>query len=327
MKKPLISIIIPIYQVEKYLHRCVDSVIDQTYSNLEIILVDDGSLDNCPKICDEYAKKDKRIKVIHKKNGGLSDARNKGLSIMKGEYVSFIDSDDYVEKDYIEYLYYLVKKYKTNFSCCASRAIYDSGTVITQETNEEFNLTQKEAFERILYQNNFTVASWGKLYKKELFNDIKFPKGKLHEDALTTYKLIDKCDNISLGLVCKYNYMIRGDSILTKKFSVEKLTLLDAYEEMGNCILEKYSDLENAVVRSKVYAHFSTLRQMVYAEKRLKDKEKEIRKYILKRKWIVLKDKLAPKRDKIAILTLLFGVGAFKFSWTIYCKLTGRIFM
>ena len=110
MKKELITIVIPVYKVEKYIDRCIKSVINQTYKNLEIILVDDGSPDNCPKICDEYAEKDKRIKVIHKKNGGLSDARNVGIEAAKGKYISFIDSDDWIEKDFIECLYKSIKK-------------------------------------------------------------------------------------------------------------------------------------------------------------------------------------------------------------------------
>lgn len=325
--QPIISVVIPVYQVEKFLNRCLDSVINQTYENIEIILIDDGSYDNSPIICDEYALKDKRVKVVHQSNKGLSVARNLGLKIMKGDYVTFVDSDDYVEKDYIEYLYYLIKKYKTKFSCCASRAVYESGTIITQETHEEMKLNKKDAFERMLYQENFTVASWGKLYKKELFKGIKFPEGKIHEDALTTYKLIDKCDFIALGLECKYNYMIRANSILTGEFSKDKLELIPAYEHMCNFILNEYPSLENAATRGIVYSNFSTLRQMVYSKPRLKDMEREIRHTILKNKKKILLDKKAPRRDKIAIICLLMGTNFFKFSWTIYCKATGRIYM
>ncbi len=325
-KNPLISIIIPIYQVEKYLVRCLESIINQTYENIEIILVDDGSKDNCPQICDEYMKKDKRIKVIHKKNGGLSDARNKGLETIKGSYVTFVDSDDYVEKDYIEYLYKLIKKYKTNLSVCASRAIYESGTIISQETYEEYKLTKVKLLEKMLYQENINVSTWGKLYASKLFNDIKFPNGRIFEDSLTTYKLIDKCDYIAVGLVNKYNYMIRENSILTGPFSEKKLGLIEAYDEMGDYLLKSHPELEKAIIRAKVYANFSTLRQMIYAHPRLKDKEKDIKKFILSNSRVVMHDKRAQRRDKFAIILLSFGIPFFKIGWTLYCKTTGRIY-
>lgn len=326
MKQDLISVIIPIYKVEQYLNRCVDSVINQTYSNLEIILVDDGSPDKCPQICDEYNKKDSRIKVIHKQNGGLSDARNVGIKLSSGKYITFIDSDDYVDSDYVEYLYYLINKYKTKMSMCLYKAIYDSGSVITMENGNEYCLSSHDTLERILYHEGINVASVAKLYDKSLFEKVEFPKGKIFEDTFTTYKLVDQCDLIAIGMISKYNYMIRGNSILTGKFSLKKLTLIDAYEEMGNYILERYPDLYNAVIRSRVYANISTLRQMIYSKPRLKEKEKEIRKYILQNKKTVLHNKRVDKRDKIAIYLISMGNIFFKYSWLLYCKLTGRLY-
>ena len=125
MDNELISIVIPIYNVEKYIEKCLDSVIKQTYKNIEIILVDDGSPDNCGKICDSYANNDKRIQVIHKENGGLSDARNVGIERANGKYITFVDSDDYIELDYIEYLYTLIKKYNTKISFCKVNVVFN----------------------------------------------------------------------------------------------------------------------------------------------------------------------------------------------------------
>lgn len=323
--KPLISVVVPIYKVEDYLCRCVDSIISQTYSNIEIILVDDGSPDNCPKICDDYKNKDSRIIVVHKENGGLSDARNAGIKVMNGKYVTFIDSDDYVEEDYVEFLYNLIEKYNVKMSICSYKAIYDTGSVLTQANGSEYTLTSSETLEKMLYHEDFNVSTWAKLYDASLFEKVEFPKGKIFEDALTTYKLVDQCDKIAVSLVSKYNYMIRNNSILTGSFSIQKLTLVDAYEEMGNYILKKYPNLSNAVIRSRVYAHISTLRQMVNCKPKLKDKEKEFRKYILKYGKTVLHDRRACKRDKIAILLLFLGNNVFKYSWIMYCKITGRI--
>ena len=122
----LISVVVPIYNVENYIKKCVDSILSQTYKNLEIILVDDGSPDNCPQICDEYAQKDNRIKVIHKENGGLSDARNAGIDISKGKFITFIDSDDYIEKDYVEVLYNSIKENASDMAIGSHKAIYDN---------------------------------------------------------------------------------------------------------------------------------------------------------------------------------------------------------
>lgn len=324
MKNDLISVIIPIFNVEKYLKRCIDSAINQTYSNIEIILVDDGSPDNCPKICDEYKNTDSRIKVIHKENGGLSDARNAGLDISTGKYVTFIDSDDYIDEDYIKFLYDLVNKYNVKMAICSYKAIYDNGTILTQENNEEYKISSHDTLEKMLYHEDFNVATWAKLYKKELFNNVKFPKERIFEDVLTTYKLVDQCENIAIGLISKYNYMIRSNSILTGKFNIKKLTLVDAYEEMGNYVLNKYPDLKKAIIRSRVYANISTLRQIVNCKPRMKNEEKKLVKYIKENRKIVLTNRRVQKRDKIAIILISINIILFKYCWNIYCKMTGR---
>lgn len=326
MKKELISVIIPIYNVENYLERCIKSVINQTYKNFELILVNDGSQDRSGKICEEYAKKDSRIIVIHKKNGGLSDARNKGIDICKGDFITFIDSDDYVEKQYLEILYNAIKRENANISICSYRSIYENGRVLKQRENFKKVLTAKETFEEILYQKNFNVSAWAKMYEKKIFTNIRYPKGKIFEDAFTTYKLIAKADKVSVDLQIQYNYMIRNNSILTSSFNEKKLMLIDAYKEMGIFILSKYPDLIYAVKRSQVYANISTLRQMIYAENRLVEKEKKIKKFIRKNKRYILFNNKSSVRDKIAVILISISIRLFKESWTIYCRKTGRIY-
>ena len=235
IKEPLISVIVPIYNVEKYLNKCVDSIINQTYKNLEIILVDDGSPDNCPQICDEYAKKDKRIKVIHKENGGLSDSRNVGIQEAKGEYIGFIDSDDYIDSEMYEYLYNLIEKYSADISNCGHR---DVGLVNEEGPlpEDEIVLNSKEALEllsRDTWIKNFAV---NKLYKKSLFidNNIEYPVGKIMEDILTTYRLIEKANIIAVGNKNYYNYLKRDNSITggksTKKYIAHVDNILELYK-------------------------------------------------------------------------------------------------
>lgn len=212
----LISVIVPIFNVEKYLEKSVNSIINQTYKNIEIILVDDESPDNCGKICDEYSKKDNRIKVIHKKNGGLSDARNAGVKIAEGEYILFIDSDDWIENNMIEILYKNIKRYDADISICEFQEESTEGTILKSKTeNKEIKVfNREEALYELILQDNITNHAWNKLYKKKLFEGIKYPKGKLMEDIGTTYRLFEKSNKIVYQNINLYHYIQRSTSIL-----------------------------------------------------------------------------------------------------------------
>lgn len=213
MSQPLVSIIVPIYKVELYLRRCLDSIVNQSYTNLEIILVDDGSPDNCPQICDEYAANDNRIVVIHKENGGLSDARNAGLDICKGEYVSFVDSDDWVDEKYIEILLDLAIKENADISIGNHSFAYEDGS-ITKFSFESKSYLKSEAIKKIiLYQTLPWGASWGKIYKRRIFLKYNFPVGKIHEDDYTSYKFIYEANKVICIDKSLYNYFQRNDSI------------------------------------------------------------------------------------------------------------------
>lgn len=319
----LITIVVPVYKVEKYLEKCINSILSQTYSNLEIILVDDGSPDNCGKMCDTYAKKDNRIKVIHKENGGLSDARNAGIEIAKGKYITFIDSDDYIEEDYIEFLYNLIKENNVKVSICSHTVIYDTGRIIEKATNEHSILEAKTTIERILYDEGIDISAWAKMYETQLFADTKYPKGRLFEDSATTCKILSKCDKIAIGSVSKYNYIIRSESITNEDFSTKKMDLIISTEEIGNFILEKYPDLQKAVQRRVMYAYLSTLSQLANSNKKYPEQE-TLMKYINKNRKEVLKDKRIPKRDRIALLVTTLGFKTYKIFWKYYCKKTGR---
>lgn len=229
----LISVIVPIYNVEKYLERCVESIINQTYKNLEIILVDDGSPDCCPKICDEYSKKDKRIKVIHKENGGLSSARNAGLDVAKGEYVSFIDSDDVVDEKFIETLYNLCIENNCDISECNFQRFEKD--IVKSSNNCEIKVyTNHEMQERLYIPEYFArgIVVWNKLYKKYLYDDVRFPIGKLNEDEFTTYKVLYKCEtSICVTEEELYYYRVNENSIMGKKFAAKRLDVMEAFEE------------------------------------------------------------------------------------------------
>ena len=173
MEKDLISVIVPVYKVEKYLEKCIESVLKQTYTNLQIILVDDGSPDNCGKICDEYAKKDSRIEVIHKINGGLSDARNVGINRANGRYIGFVDSDDYIKEDMYEKLINLIKEYDADISICNLYDVIDGKEYVRNKDNGIHEYSRIDILKEILLDKNIQSYAWNKLYKKELFDEIK----------------------------------------------------------------------------------------------------------------------------------------------------------
>lgn len=320
----LITIVVPVYKVEKYIDKCINSILKQTYKNLEIILVDDGSPDTCGEICDNYAKQDARIKVIHKENGGLSDARNAGIDIAKGKYISFIDSDDYIDSEYIELLYKTIIKDETDMAISAHKVIYDNGTILEKATGEESILSSKEVLKRILYDDGIDLSAWAKLYKMELFKDVRYPKGRLFEDAATTYKLINRCTNVSIISKSTYNYVIRGNSITNLNFSEKKMDLIKSTEEMCEYIKNKYPDLQSACNRRLMYAYLSTLTQLVKSDKKNKKIEQQLYLYIKENSKPILKDKNVPKRDKIALVSIKFGSQFYRVIWKIYEKLTGR---
>lgn len=249
--KELITIIVPIYKVEGYLQRCINSILKQTYSNLEIILVDDGSPDNCGKICDEYAIQDERIKVIHKENGGLSDARNAGIDIANGDYITFVDSDDWIHTQYIEKLYSLLVKTNSDISICNFTKTNTENVQIDNCKEDVLEFTNLEALEQ--FYDKFSVqivVAWGKLYKKCLFKNIRFPIGRIHEDEFTTYKLLYKANKIALTTNPLLYYWQREDSIMGSGYNIKhRLDAIDALAERA----EFFYDAELKELSSKTY--------------------------------------------------------------------------
>lgn len=218
-----ISIIVPIYKVEKYLSKCIDSIVCQTYSNLEIILVDDGSPDACGKICDHYAKRDKRIHVIHKKNEGVACARNEGIKYASGNYISFIDSDDWIAEDAYEKLYRGLMEYDADCAVGGCVTVIDKeGTLIPQKTQilpVEYR-SATEAMKHVLLSGS---AVWNRLFKRNIFQDIRFPCGRVNDDEVAVLHAYAKCNNIVFLNQDTYYYRIRKDSITTSRFSIRNM--------------------------------------------------------------------------------------------------------
>lgn len=303
----LVSVIVPIYNVEQYLPRCIDSILAQTYKELQIILVDDGSPDRCPEICDNYAKKDKRIEVIHKCNGGLSDARNSGLDIARGKWIAFVDSDDVLNSRFIEFLYQAAVETHSDIAVCGFEEFDE---VIPEDTKcKDYmikRLTGYEMLERIYSDDHYeyleSVVSWNKLYNSKLFSSVKFPVGKIHEDEATTHKLFFKAKKVVLLNTTLYYYYQNKEGIMKRKISVKRLDYIDSlfdrymfYEE------KKLFDLSQKTVE-KLYisiVDFASINRdlvdnydMFYLE--LKNKYRKI--------WHILLKKSFGWKDKIRII-------------------------
>ena len=238
----LISIIVPVFKVEKYLKRCVESIRNQTYPDIEIILVDDGSPDACPQICDQYAQEDTRIKVIHKSNGGLSDARNCGIDAARGKYIGFVDSDDYIHPEMYMQLWKNIKESMADIAVCGVEKVYsDDGPDFHQVQGDLKIYDGRQAIENIFDASLYlqSVVSWNKLYKKEIFENVRFPIGKIHEDEFTTYVLFYKCDKVVYNTGIYYYYYQRTDSIMGVRKMVFSSDGLEAYEQMMDFLEKK----------------------------------------------------------------------------------------
>ena len=320
-RKPLISVIIPVYNVEQFIEKCLETVINQTYKNIEILIVNDGSTDKSKSICELYQKKDNRIKLFNKKNGGLSDARNYAIDYLKGEYVTFIDSDDYVEEDFIEHLYELIEKYDVDISVCSYSVISKNKIIECGKKYESKKMNKVEAYRNMLEENGFSVSAWGKLYKSSLFNNIRYPKGKLCEDNGTTYKLMDQVDYIYFSNRELYKYSRRTGSIMLSTFSIKKLDMIELTDEMCDFLEIKYEELKDVTKRRRIYSRFNVLRQSIFGKYAEKEKiEKELIEYLKANSKIIFSNKF-PARDRIAMIMLLIHPLIFKFGWIVYLKI------
>ena len=232
-EKNLISIIVPIYNVEKYLDRCIESIINQTYKNLEIILVDDGSPDNCPKMCEDWAKKDKRIKVIHKENGGISEARNVGINNATGDYIAFVDSDDFIDKEMYEKLLQNLIRTNSDISICSMIYYYENDQIKELKNNDAsfFIYDDIKKYDNLFNENVFSfIVVWNKLYKKEIFKELRFPKDKINEDAFIAHQLLNLSHKIVYTKEKLYYYVQHENSIMHQEFNIKKLDELEAYK-------------------------------------------------------------------------------------------------
>ena len=303
-----ISVIVPVYKVEEYLCRCVDSIINQTYKNLEIILVDDGSPDGCGKICDEYAERDSRIKVIHKENGGPSSARNAGLDAVTGDYIGFVDSDDYIDPAMYEHMISFMQEHGADIVVCNYRDKDDNSKLAKEEVTV---LNQEEALNERLVTNAISDSSCDKLYKSELWFNARFPIDRMvSEDSAVIYKVIFRAQKV-VGLNKPYYKVFeREDSLTHKAYSPKWVYTISTYEEMVEFFnskgLEKYKRIAEQKTVGAIFFNAKG-----YLESGCKDKT--IKKIIKqKAKEVIKKYKSIGVKNKLKLLAVANAFFALK---------------
>lgn len=274
-----IDIIVPVYKVGKYLNRCIDSIISQTYTNYRLILVDDGSPDNCGKICDEYAKKDKRIHVIHQENGGLSAARNAGIdwafANSDSEWLTFIDSDDWIHQKYLESLYGAVEETKLDVAICGYVKIDD----------RELDVNTNHLYPEIWNTEEFfcshrtnSVVAWAKIYKKYLFEEIRYPVGKIHEDSFTTHKILFKSEKIAFVDEPMYAYYMNAEGICRSTWTPKHLIDSVAMKEQITFFAENgYKKAEKCARLYLIIFYADSINKMIKEQEDYSDLIKDIR--------------------------------------------------
>lgn len=243
--EPLISIIIPVYKAEAYLDNCMKSVLNQSYRNLEVILVDDGSPDHSGALCDRYAEEDSRVRVIHKKNGGAADARNCGLDVASGEYVAFVDSDDWIERDMYELLLEQICKYDAKLCVCGRYDVINGERVAGLGPERNILLDEKNAYRTLLIERELDSSPCDKLYHKSIFSELRFPVGVINEDAAIIHQIISNAGGVCLLNRRLYYYNHHAGSVTTSAFSEKNLIMKKHAERTVDYILSKYPDLSD----------------------------------------------------------------------------------
>lgn len=306
-QRPLISIIVPVYKVEHYLSRCVESIINQTYRNFELILVDDGSPDNCGKICDEYAEKYDFIRVIHQKNQGLSAARNNAVPSSRGQYITFIDSDDFVTNDYLEYLLSLLNKYNTQISVGGRVYQYDNKPVSApkEETKSGF-CSVEDALITMNYGMKFSVYAWGKLYKRELVEANPYPVGKLYEDIATTYRIVGDSTGVAYGNKEIYYWLQRSNSIMHSGFNDRQFDGIEAAQQQLEYI-EKYYPNAIPAAKYRYTAKAVELAGVLFSSGGNRDTFRKLKKYMSKYSDEILKDSFTKRSMYLRIKAMKLG--------------------
>lgn len=323
MTEPLITVIVPVYNAETTLKRCVDSILKQQYQNFELLLIDDGSKDQSGVLCDQYAQQDARVRVIHQANAGLSQVRNVGIQEAKGEYIAWCDSDDFVADNYLSEMNAVRDQYQVDI-VVANKQVINEDLKHAQDpyVGKTFVLSDEAFFEQMLYGElpGIGVGENGRLYKKELLQDIQYPIGQLFEDSATSYKIVHKVSKVGISLKPIYYYLRNENSIVQRTFTPKRLEFIRAEEQMTENIMKLYPNIIPAAKRRRMYAYLNTLGHVVLANnKEYHELEKELKANILPEYSSLMADARVPKKDKLALTILKYGgLPAYRIAFKVF---------
>ena len=315
---PTISVLIPIYNAGQYLGRCLDSLEQQSWADFEVVAVDDGSRDESAGVCAGYARKDGRVRLIRQSNQGVSAARNTALRHARGKYLTFVDSDDWVEPQYLEALLGACREYQVPLSACNHWIEGEKGRRPCFPGGRSCTLTARQACENLLYHHPPDASPWGKLYRRELLAQIRYPEGKYYEDTYRIAEILIGAGRMAYLPRPLYHYRIHRESISRGSFQPAKLQYLGAVAHMTRTIEDRFPDLQEGIIRRRVHAALSVRRYLVGCSPEQKGEREKLEKEI--RRWAgpVLRDARAPLRDKIGVCSVLAGPKAYDFFWQFY---------
>lgn len=324
MKK--VSVIVPIYNVEDYLKCCVDSIVNQTYKNLEIILVDDGSPDNCGKMCDDFAKQDDRIKVIHKENGGLSDARNAGLDVASGDLIAFVDSDDYIDLNMVEVLVEALEKNDADISMCRYSKVYPDVETEDIGDNTESVFLKTDGLKEYLLARFVDPFVWNKLYRKEIIDNIRFVKGVLGEDNEFNYKVFLNSEKSVLIQKPLYKYRQERPGAITESsyISEKKIHSIYNWDKIHNDCKVNAPQLEMYVIRRRAYFYIGAYNKIIlHKSQEYEADKKNIRLFLKEYKKQILKSDICDKKLKISVMLLCVCPPFYSVVMKVFKKIAG----
>jgi len=318
-KQPEISVIVPVYNIETYIKKCLDSILAQTFTDFEVIVVNDGSIDQSGIICDEFAKYDQRLKVIHQSNGGLSAARNKGISESRGNYLAFVDGDDWIEKHMFEKLFHLYSSTECEIAICGvGREVNGIKKYHLPEKETVIELSNIEGLRELFKGKLYRFAACNKLYKRRCFEGITFPVNKIHEDLATTYKVMARAKKVTFINYIGYVYVNREGSILNKIYNKKRLDSFHSWEEIIIFMDIYYPELSNEYLACFTYW---TIDHMYYIYNQVDDEQKRydymlyIQKYIQKYYMRLIKSKTLNAKYKYLITLIMLNIKLFMLNY------------
>lgn len=324
MDQPLISVIVPVYKAEKYLEKCVQSICSQTYRNLEIILVDDGSPDRCGELCDTFAKEDSRIRVFHKENGGQSSARNLGLDNMTGEYVTFVDSDDWIEPDMYSHLYALIREHNAQIACCGVCMDYANGRVshfnhLYPGDNQLRVYTTIEALRETLQNFRITYSPCDKLYHKDCFIGLRMTEGKIYEDMEILPKWIERAQTVVYDPSPKYHYIMTDSSTIRGTYNLRRMAEADVAQEKAEDYKIRYPELYNEAMGR----YIAICLNIIHLSKGITECAERRMQLIAEMKGSLPKDALQTlsKKERLKLSVLRISVFAYELMMCIYDRM------